>query len=519
MYLTQAIHRAVQINKGGLATICGDRTQTWAVFADRVSRLAGALRSLGVGRGDRVAMLALNSDRYAEYYYATLWLGAVVVPVNTRWSLAEILLSLNDAEPTILFFDDAFSKQAAELKESVRALRHWIHTGEADVPAWASGHDELVAKADSVEDVRAGGDVLAALMYTGGTTGTPKGVMLSHSNIACNCLATSTAFQVNERSVYLHSAPMFHLADAMMLFSITSAAGAHVFLPAFTPEAVCSTVAVRQVSHALLVPTMIRLLLDHLDSHGGDLSSLRSLIYGASPMPETTLRRAITALPKTGFVQAFGQTELSPVATLLGREDHRIDGGHRERLRSAGRAIPGVDVIVTDESGRERPRGTVGEVRVRGPNTMLGYWRRPEATRETLIDGWVRMGDAAYMDEDGFVYVVDRVKDMIISGGENVYCGEVENALMRLDGVSECAVIGVPDDAWGERVHAVIVLKEGMHISEEEVTAHCRDLIASYKCPRSVEFRATPLPLSGAGKVLKTELRQRFWSEEGRGVN
>lgn len=516
MYLTQGIHRAVQINRDGIATACHGRERTWGAFADRVARLAGALRGLGVGVGDRVSMLALNSDRYAEFYYATFWLGAVAVPVNTRWSVPEILYSLDDAEPRVLLFDDAFVEQASALRRDARSLRDVIFAGEGTAPDWALDVEALIAGADPVADLRHGGQALAAIMYTGGTTGFPKGVMLSHDGLAFNAVGTAATFGVSERTVVLHAAPMFHLADAMMLFQTTFVAGTHVIVPGFAPQPVCDAIATRGVTHSLLVPTMIRLVVDHLEASGQRLPNLEYLIYGASPIPEAVLRRAMAVLPATRFVQAFGQTELSPVATLLGAEHHVPDG---TRLRSAGRAMAGVDVAIIDEDGREVPRGTVGEVWVRGPNTMLGYWRREQATAETLVDGWVRMGDAAYMDDDGFVFVVDRVKDMIISGGENVYSAEVENALMQHAGVGECAVIGVPDERWGERVHAVVVAKVGLSLDAAEIIAHCKALIATYKCPRSVELRAEPLPVSAAGKILKTQLREAHWQADARRVN
>ena len=515
MKLTQAVHRAVQINGGGTATLCGNREHSWQVFADRIGRFASALSALGVVPGDRVAMLALNSDRYAEFYYASLWIGAVAVPVNTRWSDAEIRFSLQDSEPSVLLFDAHFRDRIETMRSEGLPIGQYIFSDDGEPPLWAKAHDELIALNAPAEDRGIGGNALAAIMYTGGTTGFPKGVMLSHAGLASNAFATMPEFGMNDRSVYLHAAPMFHLADAMMLFSTTLAAGTHVMQPAFAPAATIDLLASAGVTHCLLVPTMIRMLLDEIENRPADLSLWERLIYGASPMPEATLLRALKLLPSTGLVQAFGQTELSPVATLLGVEQHRTDG---RRLLSAGRAVPGVDLKIADETGRELPRGDVGEVWVRGPNTMLGYWRRPDTTAETLIDGWVRMGDAARMDDDGFIYVVERIKDMIISGGENVYSAEVENAILRHDAIAECAVIGVPDEQWGERVHAVVVPKPGIDVTGEAVIEHCRSLIAPYKCPRTVELRDTPLPLSGAGKILKIELRKPYWTEGARGV-
>lgn len=518
MYLTQGVHRAVQINGDGIATSFNGRQRTWREFANRVARLAGALRVLGVGAGDRVSMLALNSDRFVEHYYALFWIGAVAVPVNIRWSLAEILYSLDDAEPSVLLFDDHFAEQAAELRDRAASLRHCVYAGDGEAPGWAHGYEQLIGDHDPVDDLRQGDDTLAAIMYTGGTTGFPKGVMLSHKGLVANLLSIGSIVDYDEKAIFLHAAPLFHMAAAMMMFMATSFAGRHTIIPAFAPGAVSDAIARERVTDALLVPTMIKMLLDHHDAHGGDLSSLRSLLYGASPMPEVVVRHAIAALPGARLYQAYGQTELSPGATILGPEHHSIEG-EAGKLRSAGRALPGVEVKVAADDGSELPRGDVGEVWVRGPNTMLGYWNKPDITAATLVDGWVRTGDAAYMDTAGFVFIVDRVKDMVISGGENVFSAEVENAILKHPAVADCAVIGVPDERWGERVHAIVVPHPGEPaLTIERLAEHCRALIANYKCPRSLELRSTPLPLSAAGKILKTELRAPYWAEARRNV-
>jgi long-chain acyl-CoA synthetase len=512
MYLTQGIHRSVQVNGNRTATSFNGRKRTWSEVAERIARLAGVLRAFGVGPGDRVSMLAHNSDRYIEYYYAVFWLGAVAVPINTRWSIAEIQYSLDDATPAVLLFDQHFSSQAATLRESPGSLHHFIFAGEGDGPEWAQDYEGLIAGAAPVDDIRHGGAALAAIMYTGGTTGIPKGIMLSHDGLALNNLATAAALRNNLEAVTLHAAPMFHLASAATVFMVTAFGGVHSIVPGFVPSLVCGAIAADQVDHLLLVPTMLKMLLDHQEAHGGDLSSVRSLSYGASPMPEVLLRRAIEKLPGVRLSQAFGQTELSPVATMLGAEQHVLEGPDARLLRAAGRALPGVDLKVAGDDGTELARRQVGEVWVRGPNVMLGYWNKPELTAATIVDGWVRTGDAGYMDEDGFLFIVDRVKDMIISGGENIFSAEVENVVLQHPAIAECAIIGVPDDNWGERVHAIVVPKPEQSVTLEMLSDHCRALIASYKCPRSLDVRSAPLPLSAAGKVLKAELRAPFWA-------
>ncbi len=343
--------------------------------------------------------------------------------------------------------------------------------------------------------------------------------MLSHDNIVGNALNMLREVAVDTDTHYIHAAPMFHLADGAMTFLSTAFGGTHCFLPRFDPLALMKLIAAQGVTHALLVPTMINMVVNHPEVAQHDLSSLQYLVYGASPMPEAVIRRALEVLPKANFIQAYGQSEASPVLTLIPHKYHCFSGPFAGRLKSAGRAVIGCEVAVLDEEDREVPRGTVGEVCARGNIVMQGYWNQPELTAQTLRNGWLHTGDGGYMDEEGFLFIVDRVKDMIITGGENVYSAEVEEALYGHAAVAECAVIGIPDPQWGERVHAVVRCKPNSAATEDELIAHCRALIANYKLPRSVSFSTDPLPLSGAGKILKTELRKPFWAGQDRQVS
>ncbi len=266
-----------------------------------------------------------------------------------------------------------------------------------------------------------------------------------------------------------------------------------------------------RVTVILLVPTMLGMVLNEFNPAVHDLSSLTTITYGASPMPTAMIEHALRVMPGVNFTQAYGMTELAPVATVLEAKHHALSGPFVSKLRSAGRASQIADVKVADADDREVPRGTVGQILVRGPGVMKGYWNQPELTAETLRGGWMHTGDAGYMDDDGFLFVVDRIKDMIISGGENVYSAEVENAICKHDAVAMCAVVGIPHEKWGEQVHAILYLKPGQQLTEDDVIAHCRTLIAGFKCPRSVEFRTEPLPISGAGKILKRQLRAAYW--------
>ena len=514
MYVTQCVHRSVQQSPDRLVTVFGDRARTAAESADRIARLAGALRSLGVRSGDRVAMLALNSDRYHEYLLAVPWADAVVEPLNTRWSVPEIAYALRDSETRVLLVDESFAPLVPELRTAYDGLSTVIYCGDGEAPEGLPDYEQILAAADPVEDARRGGDNLYGLFYTGGTTGRSKGVMLSHDNLLNSTLGVqATGDWVTPRGRLLHTAPMFHLADLAAWASGTLVGTVHVIVPAFDPAPVLATVAEHKVTDLLLVPTMIQKLTDAPERAGYDLSGVRRVMYGASPISEALLQRARKAFPAADFTQVYGMTELSPVITVLGSEDH----GDSVRRRSAGRAAPHSEIRIVDPEDREVPRGGVGEVVVRGDHIMLGYWGQPEETAAAVRDGWMHTGDGAYLDDHGYVFIVDRIKDMIVSGGENVYSTEVENALAKHPAVATCAVFGIPDETWGERVHAVAVLVPGEQATAEELRDFCREHIAGYKVPRSVDF-ADALPVSGAGKILKRELRAQYWAEAERQV-
>ena len=518
MYMTQALHRAVQQNPDKVAVRFAGRTRTFRDHAERVARLASALQQLGMRTGDRVAMLSLNSERYLEYQMAVPWGGGVLNPCNIRWSAAEILYSLEDSGSSILLVDETFRPMVDGMRGQCRSLREVIYCGDGPTPAGMHSYEGLLDAAAPVPDAGRCDEDLAGIFYTGGTTGFPKGVMLSHTNLCSSGLALHAEHLAPPGGCYLHAAPMFHLADMGLASPHWLEGNTHSIVPMFSPEGVLDAIARDRVTHILLVPTMIQMLVDHpAMRQPRDLGSLQCITYGASPISEAVLNRAMDAFPGVDFVQAYGMTELSPLATVNPARNHTVEGRRSGKLRSAGRASYCTQVRIVDADGTEVPRGTVGEVAVRGPNVMQGYWNMPEQTAAAVRDGWMHTGDGAYMDADGYIFVVDRLKDMIISGGENIYSAEVENAITQHHGVAACAVIGIPSDEWGESVHAVVVRRPGDDTPAEALIAHCKSLIAGYKCPRSVAF-IDALPLSGAGKVLKTRLREPFWAGRERSV-
>jgi len=320
-------------------------------------------------------------------------------------------------------------------------------------------------------------------------------------------------------TIYLHSGPMFHLADGASTLAVTMVGGVHIFVPKFDPADCLAAIQREKVNKALFVPTMVNMVVNFPRIREFDVSSLQSVLYGASPMPDAVLLKALEVLPGCQFIQAYGMTEVAPIATMIDPRYTTLTGPYAGRIKSCGQAALLCEVKIVDDHDNEVPRGTVGEVLVRGPNVMLGYWNKPEATKEALRGGWYHTQDGGWMDAEGFVYIVDRLKDMIISGGENIYSAEVESALSTLDGVAEVAVIGIPDEKWGEVVHAIVVPRAGKTLTSAQVIEHCHKLIAGYKCPKSVAIRNEPLPLSGAGKILKTNLREPYWRGREKRVN
>lgn len=512
-FLTQPLKRAAQMRPNGVGTIDGDRRRTWAEILERVSRLGGALAQLGIAAGERVAILAFNSDRYFELHFALPWAGVAMVPVNTRLSPAEIEFVLQDSGATAIFIDETHLPLLDQMPAAKAALKAMVLMSDGAAPAGCHAYEELIFKSQPSEDRAGGGATMAGIFYTSGSTsGRSKGVVLSHDNLVQNAVNALIEIGYDKDSVYLHAAPMFHLTDGMSTYSLTMIGGTHVFVPKFDARQVLETVQRHRVTNLCLVPTMIEMMVSLAEKEPFDISSLKQFQFGASPMPDATLERAIKLWPDMLYLHGWGMTELSPLGTTLPLRyrDPKVAG---KKLKSCGVEALNEEIRIVDEEGRDVPTGTVGEMIVRGPMVMQGYWNLPEETAKTVRNGWMHTGDAAYRDEEGLIYIADRLKDMIISGGENIYSTEVENVIGRFPGVAHVAVIGLPHPKWGESVHAVIIPEPGAEIDTDEVTRFVKTQIAGYKAPRSYSMRSDPMPLTSSGKVSKRLLREQYRSD------
>jgi long-chain acyl-CoA synthetase len=477
------------------ALVSGGTAISFKALHERVRNIAGALASNGFAAGDRLALLSPNSSEYIEFIYACGWLGVTAVPINSRLSAAEIDGILLDAKPRGLVRHSTLPKPAVQLP-------------------WQLVLDEqpLDARNETCPDPVYDPAAILALIYTSGTTGRPKGVMVTHANMLANVDHLSYWLRYREGGVYLHAAPMFHIADFPAMFAAPAFGALQVALPKFSPQGFCELVQHERVTHTVLVPTMLNLLTQMPEAKPYDLSSLEVLAYGGSPMAPEVVRRTRKLLPNVKLLQCYG---LSETGFLSGLEDRdRVEG----KLLSCGRPCPGVDLRIEDGTGKQVEVGQHGELVARGTNVMGGYWNNPQETDLAFRNGMFRTGDIGYQDADGYFYILDRLKDMIVTGGENVYSGEVEAVLYKHPAVREAAVFGIPDPQWGELVTACVVLKPGLTLTANDLATHCRQFLAKYKIPRRIEFSETELPKNGSGKILKRTLRERFWAHEKRAV-
>ncbi|RBM19585.1 long-chain fatty acid--CoA ligase [Prauserella sp. PE36] len=497
---------------GRTALRFGERAWTWGELATRVRRNATAQAAAGLAPGDRVAFVDKNHAACLETTLACGLAGSVNAVVNFRLAPAELAYVLNDSGARVVFAGAELLPVLEQIRDDLDAVERVITVGGEDDDYEAF----LSSGTDSEPGHHAEPDDCFLQLYTSGTTGHPKGAMLTHRSLAAHSAAAADAFGFTRDSVNMVAMPLFHVGGTSWALAGMSMGCETIVVREVVPAEILATFGPERVTHAFFVPAVFGFFLQVPGVADFDYSSLRCLGYGGSPMPTPLLRKAMEVFP-VGFYQVYGMTEASGVFAVLGPDDHR-DTAHPERLASAGLPVGGVEVRVVDPAtGDPVADGELGEFQVRSEQVMGGYWRRPKETDATIVAGWLRTGDAGRRDEHGYLYIEDRVKDLIISGGENVYPAEVERVLAEHPGVAECAVIGVPDDKWGETVKAVLVPVEGATIDQDEVIEFCRERLARYKCPATVDV-AESLPRNATGKILKRTLRAPYWAGRQRAL-
>ena len=512
------LEKALSLYADKEAVVCGEARFTYKQFADRVYRLANFLRSRGVGQGDCVAILHQNSHEFLESYFATAQVGAILNPLNFRLSPNELAFILRDSGASLLIASDRFVEGVEPLLEMGINLNQVLWTGsvvETSAPCDSMYYEEVLreekAVAPSLPDIS--DDDVVHLYYTSGTTGRPKGVMLSHKNVCVHALAAVAELKLGDYDNWIHVAPLFHLADAWATFAVTWVGGKHVIAADFDPPLVLSAIQQEQITITNMIPTMLNMLVNTPGVETHDFSSLRAILSGGAPIAPEVVRKIMETF-KCDYIQTYGMTETSPYLTVsILKENLAYLSDEEQFLYKAktGRPFIGVLLKVVREDGTEVTPDDkeVGEIVVKGDIVTKGYWNRPGETQKALRDGWLYTGDMAVVDREGYVNIVDRKKDIIITGGENVYSVEVENILYTHPSVLEAAVIGVADPKWGEAVKAVVVLKSGETATEEEIIQYCKHHIARYKAPKSVDF-LSELPKTGSGKIFKKGLKERY---------
>jgi len=517
MIIPLILEKTVSLYADREAVVCGGKRFSYGQFAGRVYRLANSLRALNTVKGDRVAILHQNSHEYLESYFALAQLGAILVPLNFRLSPGELSFILKDCGAEILIASNRFGEKMEAILGTETPLSRiiWTGAGFKEMPRESFGYEELIdPEQDSPPPVPALNDNdIATIYYTSGTTGTPKGVMLSHGNICFHSLAAIAEFKLDDHDNWIHVAPLFHLADAWATFAITWVGGKHIIAPDFEPSSILSLMEKEEVTITNMIPTMLNMLINSPEAGAMRFPSLRTILSGGAPIALEIVKGIIETF-KCEYIQTYGMTETSPYITvsILKKEFYNLSPEERLNYRATtGRPFIGVHLKVIREDGTEvkADNTEVGEIIVKGDIVTKGYWNRPGETADAIKNGWLYTGDLAVIDNEGYVNIVDRKKDMIITGGENVYSIEVENVLYSHPAVLEAAVIGVPDPKWGEAVKAVVVLKPGVRASEDEIIRYCKSCIAGYKTPKSVDF-VDEMPKTGSGKIYKKGLKDVY---------
>jgi acyl-CoA synthetase (AMP-forming)/AMP-acid ligase II len=505
------------------AAICPDRTAivfedkryTFGQLNERVNRLANGLLNLGVHKGDRVSFLQVNCNQCVETYFAVAKAGAIYLPMNFRAKEKELAYMLNTAEATTLIIGERYVSMIQSIRPELKSMRHLVSIEKKhdDMMYYEdiineSSPDEVVAEIDEKDTT--------ILMYTAGTTGFPKGVMLSHNSFTGYVLENVTPPDPDIEEKNILTVPLYHVAGIQAMMAAIYGARTLVMERQFEPEEWMTLVETEKANRAMMVPTMLKQLLDHPNFKKHDLSSLKVITYGAAPMPLPVIRKAMEEFPNVSFINAFGQTETASTITALGPEDHHITGTPEEkekklkRLASIGKPMADVQMKVVDDDGKTLGPNEVGEILAKGPRAMTGYWKDEEKTAKTIDkDGWVHTGDVGYVDDDGYYFLAGRSSDIIIRAGENISPEELENVIREHPGVEDVAVIGVPDETWGEEPRAVVIPKKGVKVTEEEIMEYCRQKLASFKRPRTVVF-VDELPRNPLGKLIKREIREKY---------
>lgn len=527
MILTVPLGKALRLYPHKRAIVCGDASWTYREFGERVNRLSQALLSLGVGKGDRVAVLHRNCHRYLECYFAVMQIGAVLVPMNYRLTPMSWLSTIEDAGAKLIIVESPFREQLDSIRDSLgESCRVVWSPGELNSGLGQGylGYEALLREATPSPPpaVAIGAEDMVQIYYTSGTTGQGKGVVLTHRNVCIHALGTIAEFKIDDRDVWLHAAPMFHLADAWAVWSITWVGGVHVVVPEFGEQIVLEAMERERVTLTDLIPTMLTALVNFPEVGEYNHSGLRLLLSGGSPIAETLVQSTMETFD-CDFVQGYGLTETSPYVAVSVLKDNLRGLSTREQMRyraSMGREYITAELRVVDDHGRDvRPDGQqVGEIIIRGEGVMKEYWRLPELTQMAFKDGWLYSGDMAVIDKEGYLTFVDRKRDVISTGGKKVHSAQVENVLYSHPAVLEAAVIGVPDEEFGQAVKAVVALKEGHEATEEEIIQFCRERMARFRVPKSVDF-VPSLPKTGSAKIAKVLLKEEYWKGADKGVH
>jgi acyl-CoA synthetase (AMP-forming)/AMP-acid ligase II len=510
MLIGDIIRREARIHSHKLAAVDGDKEYSYQEVNHRVNRLANALLEMGVAKGEKIAFMGNNSHQFIEFYFAIAKIGSIAVPINARFSSDEASYVLRNAEVTFLIYDEDMEETIQKMHTTIPEVTQYISTG--NVINNVLSYEELISRASDEEPHGAvEPDDIAMIMFTSGATGFPRGVISTHRNIMANTNTMCLELDLVPEDVSLLAMPLFHLGGLWPMMSMVYRGGTTILMPRFDLDPMFEIIQKRKVTFINLVPTVLGRIISHPDISSYNLKSVRLIMYAGAPIPREQLKNAMKLLGDHRLTTGLGSTEANGALVHFRSSEHALEGPMSSRLGSVGKDAMGVQIAIVDEEGKEVPNGQTGEIIGKGENIARSYWKLPKESAETFKNGWLYTGDIGYRDQDGYIFIVDRKKDIIISGGENVSSREVEEVLYKHPGVYEAAVVGVPDDEWGESVKAVIALKAEFvgKVDDKELMEFCNARLAGYKKPRSIDF-LTELPKNAAGKVDKAALKKHY---------